>query len=180
VSRDYRDIIAGCNKKDRTSQNELFARFAPIMLSICLRYLKDQPRAEDALIKGFKKVYDHLKDYSGTGSLEGWIKRIVINECLMILRKDKKHQKIVSIDEAPPQEVYLNDHLAYEELLSLLDHLPTGYRTVFNLYAIEGYKHREIAELLGISINTSKSQLILARKKLQAMIKKKENYKWRA
>ena len=177
---DFRNIIAGCKNKNRTSQNEMFKTFAPTMLSICLRYLKDQPRAEDALIKGFKKVYDHINDYSGTGSLEGWIKRIIINECLMIIRKDKKHLKVVSIDEAPPQAIYLKDRLVYEELLSLLDELPTGYRTVFNLYAIEGYKHREIAEQLGISINTSKSQLILARKKLQAMIKKKENYRWRA
>ncbi len=135
---------------------------------------RDQPRAEDALIKERKKVYDYINDYSGTGSLEGWIKRIMINECLMIIRKDKKYLKVVSIDEATPQAIYFKDRLVFEELLSLLDELPTGYRTIFNLYAVEGYKHRKIAEQLGISINTCKAQLILARKKLQAMIKERK------
>lgn len=180
MSRDHVDIISKCINNDRKAQNELFERYAPIMLSICKRYLADRYRAEDALIKGFKKVFDHLKNYSGEGSFEGWIKRIMVNECLMIIRKDKKHKNIIPIEAKSIGQVTLNDNLDYEDILKLLDQLPQGYRTIFNLYAIEGYKHREIAELLGISINTSKSQLILARKKLRALIKKKDNCKWTA
>ena len=180
MSSDHVDIISKCKSNDRRAQNELFARYAPTMLSICKRYLTDHSRAEDALIKGFKKVFDHLKNYSGEGSFEGWIKRIMVNECLMIIRKDKKHQHLISIESKSYGSVAINDRLEYEDILKLLEGLPQGYRTIFNLYAIEGYKHREIAELLGISINTSKSQLILARKKLRAMIKKKDNYKWTA
>ncbi len=179
---DHSDIISKCKSNDRKAQNELFERFAPIMLSICKRYLPDHFRAEDALIKGFKKVFDHIKSYAGDGSFEGWIKRIMVNECLMIIRKDKKHKNIIPLESRSFGQVAvaLNDNLEYEDILKLLDQLPQGYRTIFNLYAIEGYKHREIADLLGISINTSKSQLILARKKLKAMIKKKDNCKWTA
>lgn len=106
----------------------------------------------------------------------------MVNECLMIIRKDKKHKNIIPLESRSFGQVAvaLNDNLEYEDILKLLDQLPQGYRTIFNLYAIEGYKHREIADLLGISINTSKSQLILARKKLKAMIKKKDNCKWTA
>ncbi len=173
VSRDHVDIISKCKNNNRKAQNELFECYAPTMLSICKRYLPDHQRAEDAVIKGFKKVFDHLNSYSGEGSFEGWVKRIIVNECLMIIRKDKKYQSHVPIESKPYGHVMINDRLEYEDIIKLLDRLPHGYRTIFNLYAIEGYKHREIAELLGISINTSKSQLILARKKLKAMIIKK-------
>ena len=178
MSSDHVDIISKCKSNDRRAQNELFSRYSPTMLSICKRYLTDHSRAEDALIKGFKKVFDHLKNYSGEGSFEGWIKRIMVNECLMIIRKDKKHQHLIPIESKSYGSVAINDRLEYEDILKLLEGLPQGYRTIFNLYGIEGYKHREIAELLGISINTSKSQLILARKKLRAMINKKDNYTW--
>ena len=177
---DIEQIISQCKKKDRKAQNTLFNSYAPVLKSICLRYMRNEADAEDALIKGFFKVFKKLDSYSGSGSFEGWMKRIVINECLMLIRKNHNLNMVVSIDDAPSignLKVDFVDNLTYEEVIGLLDELPVGYRTIFNLYIIEGYKHREIAEHLGISINTSKSQLILARKKLQILVKKKLNIK---
>ena len=154
----------------------LFNSYAPLFKSICLRYMKNEVDAEDALIKGFYKIFKNLHSFKGEGSLEGWMKRIVVNECLMLLRKNHNINMMVAIDDASVMnslKVDFVDNLTYKEVLALLDELPVGYRTVFNMYVIEGYKHREIGEKLGISINTSKSQLILAKKKLQQLVKKK-------
>ncbi len=167
-------IIAACKKQDRKAQNVLFQAYAPLMLSICRRYLRKNELAEDVMIHGFHRILSKIDSFNNKGSFEGWMKRIVINECLMELRKNKSKYLTVSIDDIVVDPKVEWDHrLEYEELLALLDDLPDGYRTVFNLYVIEGFKHREIAEQLGISINTSKSQLILARRKLQTMVKKK-------
>ncbi len=171
---DERQIIEGCKAQERKAQSLLWKRYAPTMMSICLRYLRNRATAEDVLVHAMYKVMTKIDSYSGTGSFEGWMKRIVINESLMELRRNKNHQLTLSIDDIYEEpEVAFEDHLEYEEVLALLNDLPLGYRTVFNLYVIEGYKHREIAEQLGISINTSKSQLILARRRLQSLVKKK-------
>ena len=167
-------IIQGCKRGDRAAQNELYKRYAPLMLSICRRYLRQVDIAEDVMIHGFYKILSKVTSFDQQGSFEGWMKRIMVNECLMEIRKAKSQHLTVELDNTVHHpKVDFVDHLVYEELVILLDELPTGYRTVFNLYVIEGYKHREIAEMLGISVNTSKSQLILARKKLQTLIKKK-------
>jgi len=167
-------IIQGCKRGDRQAQNELYIRYAPLMLSICRRYLRQLDIAEDVMIHGFYKVLSKVDSFNQKGSFEGWMKRIMVNECLMEIRKSKSQHLTVELDsDIHHPKVDFVDHLVYEELIDLLDELPTGYRTVFNLYVIEGYKHREIAEMLGVSVNTSKSQLILARKKLQLLIKKK-------
>lgn len=172
-----RNIIQACEYGDRKAQNELFKRYAPLMLSICRRYLQKQEVAEDVMIHGFYKVLTKISSYKDKGSFEGWMKRIMINECLMEIRKSKAQYLTVELEEVIHHpSVDFHDHLVYEELIALLDDLPVGYRTVFNLYVIEGYKHREIAEQLGVSVNTSKSQLILARKKLQQLIKKKSEH----
>lgn len=171
-------IILKCKSNSRIAQNELFIQYAPIFYSIAQRYIKNSHTAEDIVSKSFYKIFTKINDYNGQGSFEGWMKRIVINECLMELRKNKNFSLTLSIDQLTEDiKVDWEDRLGYEEILSLLDSLPDGYRTVFNLYVIEGYKHREIAEILNISINTSKSQLILARRKLQLLLKKKLNYK---
>jgi len=168
------DIIKACKSGDRKAQNMLFHQYAPLMLSICKRYLKQTEVAEDIMIHAFYKIFSKMDTFDHKGSFEGWMKRIVVNECLMELRKKKSQYLTVAIEDMTKEpEVAWQDTLEYEELLSLLNGLPDGYRTVFNLYVIEGYKHREIAEQLGVSINTSKSQLILARRKLQGLIKKK-------
>ena len=142
------------------------------MLGVCRRYLKRLEDAEDALVEAFCKVFTNIDQYNGKGSFEGWIRRIVVNECLMALRKKYALKNAYEIQEhfdlRDDQNVVAE--LAAQDILQLLDELPNGYRTVFNLYVIEGYKHREIAELLDISINTSKSQLILAKKKMQQLL----------
>ncbi len=168
-------IIQGCRQDDPKAQKAFYDRFAPKMFGVCKRYIKGREDAEDLLIEGIFKAIDNIHTYKGGGSFEGWVRRIVVNECLMFLRK--KHPLKVSIEVHPtdaPTKVTIEDDLAAQDILNLLDQLPTGYRTIFNLYVIEGYKHREIAEELGISINTSKSQLILAKKKLQGLLEEQQ------
>ncbi len=138
---------------------------------MCKRYVKQKEDAEDVLVNGLFKVLTNIHQYGGSGSFEGWIRRIVVNESLMFLRKNKHFKFTSEINEFDKAtHVNAEDELMAQDILKLLNQLPTGYRTVFNLYVLEGYKHREIAELLGISINTSKSQLILAKKRLRQMM----------
>lgn len=150
----------------------LYDRYAPVMFGVCKRYIRTREDAEDVLVSGLYKVFKNIGQFKDLGSFEGWIRRIVVNEALMYLRKQHKHYVTDEIEQASSKvtQVSIEDELAAQDIIQLLDQLPTGYRTIFNLYVIEGYKHREIAEMLGISINTSKSQLILAKKKLQKLI----------
>ncbi|MCB0707128.1 MAG: sigma-70 family RNA polymerase sigma factor [Saprospiraceae bacterium] len=170
------DLIAGCKKENRVAQKALYDRYSALMFSICLRYVKNYTDAEDVMIEGFYKIMSKIDQYSGQGSFEGWMRRVMVNEALMFLRKNHNFRLTVEIDQTDrPTVATIEDELAARDILALLDRLPTGYRTVFNLYVLEGLKHREIAEELGISINTSKSQLILAKKRLQEMILFKES-----
>ena len=139
------------------------------MLSLCLRYVKDESSAEDVMVSAFVKVFSRIDQYKGEGSFEGWLRKIMVNEALGFIRKYKNLYLEVDIDHANYEVDLekLESHMEVEELLQLIYQLPTGYRTIFNLYAIEGYSHKEIAEMLGISINTSKSQLSRARVILQ-------------
>jgi RNA polymerase sigma factor (sigma-70 family) len=165
------DLIKACRNRDRRAQQLLYDRFAPTMLAVCKRYVKGQEDAEDVLIEAFYKVLTHLDQFKSEGSLEGWIRRIVVNEALMALRKRINFNQRVELTEIDaPVATSILQELAAKDILNLLDFLPLGYRTVFSLYALEGYKHREIAQHLGISINTSKSQLILAKKKLKNLL----------
>lgn len=136
--------------------------------------------AEDVMITSFYKIFTKIDQYKNQGSFEGWMKRIVINESLMHLRKHNNLNLHVDVEKAPQikEDAVILNELYLDDMLEMLEELPNGYRTVFNLYVIEGYKHREIAELLGISINTSKSQLILAKKKFKELYKKKQNNIW--
>lgn len=174
---DLNQIIRACKRDDRKSQKQLYDHYAPLFMSICLRYLKNREDAEDILVHSFYKIFANLHKYSGRGSFEGWMKKLLVNECLMFLRKHNNFH--LSIDNAhfiAADEISITDKLGYEDLIACLDQLPPGYRTVFNLYVIEGYKHKEIAKQLGISINTSKSQLILAKKRMKSIIKKKQRF----
>ena len=166
------ELIVACRTQDRKAQQMLFDRFSPKMMGVCRRYLKTQEDAEDVLIEAFYKVFNNLPQFKAQGSFEGWIRRIVVNECLMFLRRRHNFNLTVEIDQNLDVKTTLTtqDQLEADDILALLERLPTGYRTVFNLYVLEGYKHREIGEILGISINTSKSQLILAKKKLQQLL----------
>ncbi len=156
------------------AQQLLYERFSPTMFGVCKRYLKTREDAEDILLEGMFKAITNIRQYHGKGSFEGWIRRIIVNEALMFLRK--KQLLKISLDtypfDAKSADVSIEEDLAAQDILNLLHQLPTGYRTVFNLYILDGLKHREIAELLGISINTSKSQLILAKKRMRALLKK--------
>jgi len=168
------EIIQACRTGDRMGQKALYDKYASLMMGICMRYCKQREDAEDVLCNGMYRIMTKIGQYSGTGNFEGWMKRVMINECLMHLRKKKiRFEEVEEHLHLASKELSVEDFLIYEDVLRLLDYLPPGYRTVFTLYVIEGYKHKEIAEELGISINTSKSQLILAKKRLQEIVKKK-------
>jgi RNA polymerase sigma-70 factor (ECF subfamily) len=171
------ELIRQAVDNNRQAQHKIYVRFSPKMLAICRRYCKDIQEAEDVLVIAFTKVFANLKHFKNEGNLEGWIRRIIINECISFLRIRKK---VVFIEE----ESFLDDgfnsieiQFSVEQILYLIDRLPEGYKMIFNLYAIEGFKHQEIASMLGISEGTSKSQLSHARKILKEQISKlnKEN-----
>ncbi len=168
------ELIEGCRSNNRLAQKKLYERFAAKMFGVCRRYVKTAENTEEVLMMAFCKVFKKIDTFSGKGSFEGWIRRIMVNESLMFLRKKYRFSEHADVTEIPVKavEVSIEDELAAQDILNLLEQLPIGYRTVFNLYVIEGYKHREIAEQLEISINTSKSQLILAKKKLRTLIKR--------
>lgn len=159
---------------DRAAQKWIYDKHAAKMLSVCRTYIKDLHQAEDALICGFTKVFSNLDKFEHKGSFEGWIRRIVVNECISWLRS---HKKLHFIDDQPKYEVAVFDEptgLDAVEIQELIDQLPAGFKVVFNLYAIEGFKHREIAQMLNISEGTSKSQLSHARKQLQKALEKRK------
>lgn len=165
-------LLQGCLKRDSRAQRQLYELYSSKMYGICYRYLKDPMEAEDILVTSFMKVFEKIQQFKGEGSFEGWIRRIVVNEALMALRK-KNHLYIeTNLEQADREPDYdrLSDHLEAEDLLNLISELPMGYRIVFNMYAIDGYSHKEIAAHLGISENTSKSQLSRARTFLQKLL----------
>jgi RNA polymerase sigma-70 factor (ECF subfamily) len=170
------ELIERCRLQDAKAQRYLYDRFAPKMLGVCRRYISTREDAEDVLGEAMFKVFDNIESFQSVGSFEGWIRRIVVNEALMFLRKkrlltvDTDGSELNSIEHSTPLSI--EQDLAAQDILRLLDRLPTGYRTVFNLFVIEGYKHIEIAEILGISINTSKSQLILAKDRMRKELEK--------
>lgn len=168
-----KEFVKRCLKADRTAQKELFEKLYGPMYRVCFRYLGNQPESEDCVMRGFMKSFQSLEkfDFQGDHSLFAWIRRIMVNEALMEIRR-RSSLMIVSEDEGLhlPDQSSVIEQLSSEELYRLITQLPTGYRTVFNLYVIEGYDHREIAEMLNISENTSRTQLAKARGKLKTMI----------
>jgi RNA polymerase sigma-70 factor (ECF subfamily) len=170
-------LIAGCKKQKPKAQKAIYEKMAGKMLGVCVRYLHDREEAEHVMIGAMVKVFEKIEQYSGNGSFEGWVRRIMVNECLMYIRKNRAMSLEVDIEEvySEPNLEQLENQLESEDLMRLIGELPVGYRTVFNLYAIEGYNHAEIAERLGINENTSKSQLSRARKILQKRLVDLEN-----
>lgn len=163
------DIIEGCMSRDREAQRELYSLYASTFYGISLRYMKDQRDAEEVLTNAFMKIFDNISKYRSEGSFEGWMKRILINEALGYIRKYRNMYVEVELEKEDSRQVFSweDTQLETRELLNMIQSLPSGYRTVFNLYAIEGYSHREIAEKLDITESTSKSQLSRARVLLQ-------------
>ncbi len=165
-------VLEGCRKGRPDAQRELYERFAPKMMGVCMRYIHDREEAEHVMIGGMVKVYEKLGQFNEEGSFEGWIRRIMVNESLMYIRKNKNMSlevEIEAVDHEPNYHI-LEETLETNDLMQMVGELPVGYRTVFNLYAIEGYSHKEIAEMLEINENTSKSQLSRARKYLQSRL----------
>lgn len=159
-------LVNECAKGNSKAQRALFDKFAPKMMAVCQRYLRNSQEAEDVLQDGFVKVFQKIVDFKMEGSLEGWIRRIVVNTALDTIRKNKKLLDDVQIEEVQ-YKVPFTDHqfdgMDLAQLMKLIDEMPDGYRIVFNMFAIEGYSHKEIADTLGVTENTSKSQYSRAR-----------------
>ncbi|TAF33798.1 MAG: RNA polymerase sigma factor [Cytophagales bacterium] len=165
------DLIEGCKKGKASAQRKIYEQYSKKMFGICLRYIGNAFEAEDVLVMSFTRVFEHIHSYKNEGSFEGWIRRIVVNEALGLLRKKGR----VSFDEIEVADYQghfevQTDDLQAAELMQLIKKLPDGYRTVFSMYAIEGYSHQEIADKLGITESTSKSQLNRARAQLKQAI----------
>lgn len=164
------ELIKGCLEGKKEVQKQLYQKHASTMLGICLRYFQTREEAEDALQEGFIRVFTNLVSFRNEGSLEGWIKRIMVNTSLNLVRNQMKHQFHMDIEDAEgdlSEEEEITGNISRDEMLRLLQELPNGYRMVFNLYEIEGYSHKEIAEALSVTVSTSKTQLLKARKLLQ-------------
>ena len=169
--KNEKQLIKKSASGDRGAQRRLYDKYAPKMLGVCRRYVRDVQFAEDVMVQGFVKVFKNLDGFRDEGSFEGWIRRIMVRESISHLRKN---QFLVydgsAMEEAASRHGDAGDEWDAEYIQSFIDALPDGYRTVFTLYAIEGYKHAEIAEMLAISESTSKSQLFKARKYLQEQL----------
>jgi RNA polymerase sigma-70 factor (ECF subfamily) len=165
------DILAGCLKGKQSAQRKLYEQYSRLMLGVCYRYAVSLEEAEDILQEGFVKIFLNIKEFKGEGSLMAWMRRIMINTAITHFHKTRKHRYHDDLNEV--QETRLEEKswsdadFTKEELYEVIRRMPDGYRVVFNLYAVEGYKHREIAEILGIDENTSKSQYSRARRWLQ-------------
>uniref|UniRef100_UPI0040490496 RNA polymerase sigma factor n=1 Tax=Flavobacterium sp. TaxID=239 RepID=UPI0040490496 len=170
LHQDENNLIRQAKEGNRQAQQSIYQKFSPKMLGVCRQYVKDVQLAEDVMITAFMKVFVNLNNFEFKGSFEGWIRRIMVNESISFLRVQKKTD---FLEDTFYQEVGAevdDSFLSVDDLQFLIDQLPDGYKMVFNLYVIEGYKHHEIAKMLGINEGTSKSQLSQARKTLQLQI----------
>jgi RNA polymerase sigma factor (sigma-70 family) len=170
-------ILKGCREGKRTAQKQLYEKYVTSMLAICLRYSRSRDEAEDLIQEGFLKIFQNINTYRKQGSLEGWIKRIMINHALNQYKKNRKIPFAEDVDTINENEILSTDDnseniepVPPEILLSMVQSLPEGYRMVFNLYVFERYSHKEIAEALNFTENTSKTQLMKARRQLQKSI----------
>ena len=169
-------LLQGCLQKDAIAQQELYQRYSPKMLTVCYRYAKSREDAEDMLQEGFIKVFTQINQFEHRGSLEGWILRIVVHTCINHLKKNKKfreHVDLLHAENIVSNEEYLPGILQAKQVIECIRQLPIGYRTVLNLYAIEGYSHREIGNMLEIEESTSRSQYTRAKNLLEEILIKK-------
>ena len=179
-----RQIIELCAKYDRKAQQMLYDKYSRLLLGVCLRYATDKAEAEDILQDSFLKIFYNIKDFTGSGSFIGWLRKVAVNTAITHYHKNLKYRYHVDIEDYVSVEIgitsFEEDFFTSDELYKVLNELPTGYRMVFNLYAVEGYKHKEIAEILGIDTNTSKSQYSRAkaviRDKLEKLGRLKNSY----
>jgi RNA polymerase sigma factor (sigma-70 family) len=177
-------IIDGCARHERKAQKMLYEKYSRLLMGVCMRYANDKAEAEDILQDSFLKIFFRIKDFTGTGSFVGWLRKVVVNTAITNYHANLKYRYHVDIEDYIPVEKGVSgfdeDFFTADELLRVLNELPRGYRMVFNLYAVEGYKHKEIAEMMGIDTNTSKSQYSRAkaviRERLEQLGKLKSSY----
>lgn len=170
-------IIDGSKAKNPIAQRHLYEKYSRKMMGICLRYSNNREEAQDILQDGFVKVFDKIETYQGQGSFEGWMRRIFVNTALDQIRKNKERRLESDIDDvgyALDSGHNIEGNINAEDLLKLLQDLPTGYRVVFNMFAIEGYSHKEIADELGVTESTSKSQFLRAKGHLIKLMEKQK------
>lgn len=177
IKHNIDDLLEGCKAGNRKMQEALYMQTSSKMLAVCMRYAKDRMEAEDVLQMGYIKVFQKVKEYRGDGAFEGWIRRIMVNTAIESYRKNLRTMNVVPIEDAyeQPSTGFDFSRLGMQDLLKLIQNLADGYRVVFNMYAIEGYSHKEIAETLGISEGASKSQLSRARGILKEQVIKMEH-----
>lgn len=169
-------ILAGCLKNDSVAQRELYNRYSPRMLSVCYRFAQSREDAEDMLQEGFIKIFTQIHTFQNKGSFEGWIRRIIVHTCINFLKKYKKFNENVELAYAgaiPIREETIPSLMQAKQVVECIRLLPIGYRTVLNLYAIEGYNHKEISEMLEIEESTSRSQYTRAKAMLETILIKK-------
>lgn len=181
-------ILKGCLQNEPAAQRELYNRYSPKMLSVCYRFAHNREDAEDMLQEGFIKVFSQMHTFGNRGAFEGWIRRIVVHTCINILKKNKKFNESVDIIHATAiqvREESVPSIVQAKQVVECIRMLPIGYRTVLNLYAIEGYSHREIGEMLDIEESTSRSQYTRAKAMLEDILvrkkiiqKPKEDIEW--
>jgi len=170
-------MLAGCLRNNAAAQEALYTRFSPRMLGVCYRFAKNREDAEDMLQEGFIKVFTQMHQYRNEGALEGWIRRIVVHTCINIVKKNKKFADSVDIIHASSvhvKEDMIPSIMQAKQVVDCIRMLPLGYRTVLNLYAIEGFSHKEIAHLLDIEESTSRSQYTRAKAMLEEILVKKK------
>jgi len=183
-------ILLGCLKNNATAQRELYNRYSPKMLAVCYRFAHKRGDAEDMLQEGFIKVFSQIHTFENRGAFEGWVRRIVVHTCINILKKNKKFNESVDIIHATGVQVReesVPSIIQAKQVVECIRMLPMGYRTVLNLYDVEGYSHREIAGMLDIEESTSRSQYTRARAMLEEILvrknilqKPKQNIEWAA
>ena len=169
-------LLQGCLNNDATAQQELYQRYSPKMLSVCYRYAKAREDAEDMLQEGFIKVFRQIEKFEARGSLEGWILRIIVHTCINHLKKNKKfndHVDLAFAGNITTREDDIPAMIQAKQIIECIRLLPIGYRTVLNLYAIEGYSHKEIGRLLDIEESTSRSQYTRAKNMLEEVLIRK-------
>jgi RNA polymerase sigma factor (sigma-70 family) len=170
-------LIAACLEHNPSAQFELYQRYSPKMLSVCYRYARNREDAEDMLQEAFIKVFTQLHQYKGLGAFEGWVRKVVVHTCINVIKKEKRHNETVDLIHAShlgSRTEMISGIMQAKQIIECIRLLPTGYRTVLNLYAIEGFSHAEIAQTLDIAESTSRSQFTRAKQMLEEILKSKQ------
>ncbi len=183
-------ILVGCLQNEPSAQRELYNRYSPKMLSVCYRFSQSREDAEDMLQEGFIKIFTQIHTFQNKGAFEGWVRRIIVHTCINFLKKNKKFNENIDLDHAGYLEVKeetMPSIMQARQIIECIRLLPMGYKTVLNLYALEGYSHKEIGDMLDIEESTSRSQFTRAKAMLEMILVKKriieqpkEDYQWLA